>query len=101
MTQKSLREESQEYVPKKTLNIADLEKVDISWPVETRSGEDKETGKPYTFKVMCVNQQEYRVPFTVFEEIKKMLKLRSDLKFVKVTKKGSGIGTKYEVEMVE
>ena len=100
MTNKTLREESQDYVPKKTLNITDLDKVDLSWSVQGRTGIDKDE-KEFHYKVMVVNEIEYRIANTVLEEIKKMLKLKPDLKFVRVTKSGSGMGTRYSVEMVE
>jgi len=50
---------------------------------------------------MVVNEQEYRVAWTVLEEIKKMLALKPDLKFVKVTKTGEGKATKYSVALSE
>jgi len=96
----SLKETAKEYEPKLTLNIADLDKVDISFPVEDRTGTDKE-GKPFEYKVMIANSQEYRVPNTVLEEIKKILKLKSETKYVKVSKKGSGLATSYSVEYLE
>lgn len=100
MTQRTLREESEAYEPKKTLNIADLDRVDLNWPIEDRTGEDKE-GEKFAYKVMIVNNIEYRVPVSVLEEIKKMLDLKPDLKYVKVEKSGSGLGTKYSVRKVE
>jgi len=96
----SLKDTATEYEPKLTLNIADLDKVDISFPVEDRSGTNAE-GKDFEYKVMVANNLEYRVPNTVLEEIQKILKLKPDTKFVKVTKKGSGLGTIYSVEFVE
>jgi len=100
MTQKTLKEEAEAYEPKKTLNIADLEKVDLSWPMEDRTGTDKE-GKDFEYRVMIKNGLEYRVPVTVLEEIKKMLDLKPDLKFIKVLKSGSGLGTKYDVKKMD
>ena len=96
----TLKQESLAYEPKRTLNLTDLHRVDLSFPIETRDGEDRE-GKAYNYKVMVVNQQEYRVAWTVFEEIKKMLALKPELKFVKVTKTGEGKATKYSVTLAE
>ncbi len=96
----SLKETAEGYEPKLTLNIADLDKVDISYPIEDRTGTDKE-GKEFEYKVMIANSQEYRVPNTVLEEIQKILKLKPEAKFVKVTKKGSGLATSYSVEYKE
>ncbi len=104
----NLKEASQAYEPKKTLNIADLDLVDISWPVEERTGkttkkntEGVEYEETYSYKVMIVGGIDYRVPATVLEEIKKMLKLVPDLKFVNVSSTGSGMQTKYSVEKAE
>jgi len=96
----SLKEKAEEYEQKLTLNIADLDKVDLSFPIEERTGTDKE-GKTFEYKVMIANSQEYRVPNTVLEEIKKILKLKPETKFVKVSKKGSGLATSYSVEFKE
>ena len=96
----SLKDEAKAYEPKRTLNVADLDKVDLTFPMEDRSGVDKKD-KPFTYKVIVVNEQEYRVPNTVLEEIKKILKLRPDAKFVKVTKTGTDLATRYSVELTE
>jgi len=96
----SLKETAQDYEPKMTLNIADLDKVDISFPIEERTSKDK-NGKDFSYKVMIANAQEYRVPNTVIEEIQKIIKLRPEAKFVNVTKKGSGLNTNYSVEFIE
>jgi len=96
----SLKETAKEYEPKLTLNIADLDKVDISFPIEERTGTDKE-GKSFDYHVMIANKQEYRVPNTVLEEIQKILKLKPETKTVKVSKKGSGLNTSYSVEYID
>ena len=104
----NLKEAAQAYEPKITLNIADLDRVDLTFPIETRSGkstkqdaEGKDYEESYTKKVMIVNEQEYYVPNIVLEEIKKMAELVPELQFVKVEKTGSGYGTKYSVKKVE
>jgi len=94
----TLKEEAQAYEPKRTLNIADLDRVDISLPVEERVGTDKE-GKDFRYKVMVANDIEYRVPYTVLDEIKKMLALKSDITHVKVKQTGSGLNTRYSVNV--
>lgn len=103
----SLKEKAQAYEPKVTLNIADLDKVDLSFPIETREGtatkkdsEGNEYEENYTYEVMVVNEMEYRVPNKVLEEIKKMMELRSDLTHIKVTKTGEGVKTRYEVKAI-
>lgn len=104
----NLKEEAQAYEPKKTLNIADLDRVDLTWPIENRSGvaikqdeDGKDYEESYSYKVMVVNEIEYRVPNTVLEEIQKMIELVPELQFVNVEKTGSGYGTKYSVKKVE
>ena len=103
-----LKETAQAYEPKKTLNIADLDRVDLTWPVEGRSGvavkqdaEGNDYEESYSFQVMVVNEIEYRVPNSVLEEIKKMIELVPELQFVNVEKTGSGWTTKYSVKKVE
>jgi hypothetical protein len=94
----SLKETAQAYQPKTTLNITDLDRVDLSFPIEEREGTDKE-GKSFTYKVMVVNGIDYRVPNSVLEEIKKMLDLKPDLSHVKVTSTGTGLNTRYSVSV--
>ena len=68
--------------------------------MEDRKGTNSE-GKEFSYQVMIINEQEYRVPATVLEEIQKILKLKPEAKFVNVTKKGAGLNTSYSVEYVE
>ena len=96
----SLKETAKAYEPKTTMNIADLEKVDISLEVEDRTGTDAE-GKEFAYKVLVVEGKEYRTPNTVLEEIKKIVSLKPDVKFVKVLKQGAGLNTRYSVEVRE
>jgi len=100
MENKTLKETATDYVQKRTLNVTDLDKVDLSFPMEDRTGTNKE-GKEFSYQVMVVNEQEYRVPATVLEEIQKILKLKPEAKFVKVTSTGSGLNTSYAVEFIE
>ena len=96
----SLKDTAKAYEPKTTMNIADLEKVDISLEVEDRTGTDAE-GKEFAYKVLVVEGKEYRTPNTVLEEIKKIVSLKPDVKFVKVLKQGAGLNTRYSVEVRE
>lgn len=95
----SLKETAREYVPKQTLNIADLDRVDLSFPIEDRVGTDSE-GKEFSYKVMVANEMEYRVPNTVLEEIKKILEIKPDTTHVNVVKTGSGLSTRYSVRVI-
>jgi len=96
----NLKDVAQAYEPKITFNIADLEKVDILTEVEERTGTDAE-GKTFDYKVLVIDGKDYRTPNTVVEEIKKILSLKPDVKFVKVTKSGSGLNTRYSVQVKE
>lgn len=96
----SLKQEAKDYIPKQTLNIADLDRVDISFPLVEKTGIDKD-GKEFEYKVMVVNEQEYRVPNSVLEEIKKILDLKPEVNFVNVSKSGSGMATRYNVKVVD
>jgi len=96
----SLKDTAKAYEPKTTMNIADLEKVDISLEVEDRTGTDAE-GKEFAYKVLVLDGKEYRTPNTVLEEIKKIVSLKPDVKFVKVNKQGAGLSTRYSVSVAE
>jgi len=95
----SLKETAQAYEPKTTMNIADLDKVDISLEVEDRTGTDAD-GKEFAYKVLVVDGKEYRTPNTVLEEIKKIVSLKPDVQFVKVIKQGAGLSTRYSVNVI-
>jgi len=92
----SLKDTAKEHIPKQTLNIADLDRVNLTLPIEDRTGTDSE-GKEFSYKVMIENDLEYRVPNTVLEEIKKILALKPEVSFVHVSKTGSGLNTRYSV----
>jgi len=103
----SLKESAKAFKPKQTFNIADLDRTNLSWPIIQKTGsttrkspEGEDVQVEYTYNVMVFNDQEYRVPNTVLEEIQKMLKLRPDLEFVNVTSTGSGLSTRYNVEAI-
>ena len=96
----NLKDTAVAYEPKITLNVADLEKVDILTEMEDRTGTD-DKGIEFNYKVLVIDGKEYRTPNTVIEEIKKILSLKPDVKFVKVTKSGSGLNTRYAVNVVQ
>jgi NurA-like 5'-3' nuclease len=103
----SLKESAQAYTPKQTFNIADLDRTNLKWQIIQKTGtttrkspEGEDVEVEYTYNVMVFNEQEYRVPNTVLEEIQKMLKLKPDLEFVNVTSTGSGLSTRYKVEAI-
>ncbi len=95
-----LKESSRLYEPLKILNIADLDEVPLELLIEDESGTDPD-GKTFTYKYIELNGKKYRVPNTVREEIQKILKIKPEAKKIKVNKTGSGMGTKYAVELIE
>ena len=100
MAQKTLREESQEYEPSTTKNIADLEAVSLDMKTEDREGKTKE-GKVFNYKVIVIDNLEYRVPASVLGDIKTIMSAKPTLKTVKVIKKGTGMNTEYTVIPLE
>jgi len=97
---KTFKEAAEEYEPKKTANIADLDKFDISEPIEERNGKDND-GKEFSYNVLIRDEVEYRVPNSVLETVKGIL--AANVKHDKVVtsfsveKTGEGMGTKYQV----
>lgn len=97
----SLKQTAQDYESPLTLNIADLSSVPID-EVEILEGENTNNdGEKFQYKFFILDKKEYRVPNSVLEEIKKILNLKPDVKHVKVEKSGSGLATRYKVEVVE
>ena len=97
---KTFKEAAEEYEPKKTANIADLDKFDISEPIEERTGKDND-GKEFKYNVLIRDELDYRVPNTVLEIVKGILtaNAKHDKKVItfSVEKTGEGMGTKYQV----
>jgi hypothetical protein len=92
----SLKDTAKKYEPTKTKNIADLDVVDLSLPVEERTGKDN-AGKEFAMNVIVVEHQDYRVPDSVLKDIKSIVEAKPTLKTVKVIKKGTGMQTAYTV----
>lgn len=101
----SIGESSKAYEPPTRNNITELELVSIDWELksETQTFQDKdeETGevkeKVLEIEYVEVAGIKYRVPQTVKKQLKEQLKENPDLKWFKVTKSGSGLGTQYTV----
>jgi hypothetical protein len=95
----SIFESAKSYVPKQTLNIADLSEVDVHLQLEKRTGTDNE-GKDFDYQVAIVNGNEYRVPSMVLEKLKEAIKIKADIKKIKVLRHGSGLNTRYSIEVL-
>ena len=101
---KTFKEAAEEYEPKRTANIADLEKFDVSESIEERTGKDSE-GKTFAYNVLIRDGEEFRVPNTVLETVKGILaankKHDKEITTFSVEKTGEGMGTKYQVISLE
>jgi len=93
---KSIKEMAAAFEPKQTKNIADLDKVSVDMKIETRTFKEG-TDEEFSVNVVVLDGEEYRVPNTVLVAVKAMLERKPDLKFISVSKSGSGLGTKYTV----
>lgn len=96
----NIRESAQAFEPKTTKNVADLEKVDLEWDIDDRTGQDSE-GKEFAYKVVIKDGEEYRIPASVLNQIKTILEARPTQKYVRVVKKGTGMNTEYTVIQVD
>ncbi len=96
----SILESAKAYEPKQTLNIAELESVDVSLDLSDRKGTDSE-GNDFSYQVATIEGKEYRVPSSVLEKLKEAVKIKPDIKKIKVNRSGSGLHTKYTVEVLE
>ncbi len=96
----TLKDAAENYEPKRTANIADLDKFNVSESIEEREGKDKD-GKYFSYNVLVRDGDEYRVPNTVLETIKGILdaaaKHDKEVNTFSVEKKGEGMNTKYQV----
>ena len=100
----TIKEAAENYEPKKTANIADLEKFDVSEPFEEREGKDNE-GKVFKYNVLVRDEEDYRIPNTVLDTLKGILAANAKHDKVvtsfSVEKTGEGMSTKYQVVSLE
>lgn len=95
----SIMENARQYEPKKTQNVADLNRVNLSWELKKNTGKDKE-GKEFEYNFFELNGIEYRVPNQVLEKIQEAQKIKDDIQYVNVIKQGAGLGTRYSIEVL-
>ena len=96
----TLKDEAQAYEPRKTKNIADLEIVPVVLDVFEETGTDND-GKEFKYKYVIWEGENYRVPNTVLDDLKTMIKENPKVEFIKVIKEGEGLGTRYKVVQKE
>jgi hypothetical protein len=93
---------AKDYKSKKTKNIADLPEVSVKVEVADDSYEwtDDKTQKTKVVnqKVITVNNEQYRVPASVLQQLKVLLEDNPKMQKFKVKKSGEGLdGTRYQV----
>ena len=71
-----------------TRNISDLKEVDVNLILEDREAIDK-FGKTFKYKVIVINNEDYRVPTSVIGNLKVILDKVPTLKKFSVVKKGT------------
>jgi len=87
----SLKEEAENYESPQTKNIADLESVSVDMEVK----EEKDVDFPYRY--IEIENVRYRVPVSVLNGLRSILKVQSELKNFRVIKSGEGMKTEYTV----
>jgi hypothetical protein len=100
--QPKLGEVAKDYKSNATKNISELPEVSTELEVFDDQFElvDKLTKQPKVVKqkVICLNNINYRIPVSVFQQLKIILEDNPNLKKFKVKKSGEGIdGTRYQV----
>ena len=98
----TLTEFAKGYEPIRTHNISELKEVPTDMQIiddEFVIEKDKETGekKVVKQKVIMLNNEKYRVPISVIADLKAILEKNPELKKFSVSKKGTGLQTKYTV----
>ena len=92
----TIKSDAEEYVPKETKVISDLPEVSVNLDTQDGEGMDR-NGKEFNYKFTEINGEEYRIPGTVFGQLKDILEAKPDTKTFKVKKKGEGKLSKYTV----
>lgn len=92
----SLKEEAMAYQPKITKNIADISEFSNEMEVYNGEGKDKDQ-KPFKYKYILIDEEEYRIPESVFAEIKEILKIKPNTTRFRAVKSGTGLATRYKV----
>jgi hypothetical protein len=92
----TIKETATNYEAPTTRNITELEVVRADSQMEEKKGIDSE-GKEFSYKIIVVDNFEYRVPVSVIGNLKAILKENPNLTSFKVTKQGEGMNTKYTV----
>jgi hypothetical protein len=93
----TLKESAMAYEMPTTLNIADLEYVDVNLDVKEETHKKKDSDEEFTIKVVEIEGKKYRVPASVLQGMKAIIERVPETKHVSVIKNGSGMNSKYQV----
>ncbi len=92
----TIGEEAKAYEPQRMKNIVDLEAVSTQQEFKKEERLDQAKEK-YTVSFIVINNEEYRVPNSVLEQLQTLIKEKPGMTSFKVTKKGEGLNTTYQV----
>lgn len=88
----TIKEEALAYEPSKIKNVCELDTIptDVQVYEGDGSGEDDD-GKPTTFKYKYIelNEEKYRVPWTVLDQLRTQMEANPQMKNFKVNRKGT------------
>ena len=90
----TLKEAAVAYEPPKTKNIADLEVIPTDLELIDREY-SREDGTEFKIKVICIDNEEYRVPISVIKSLKAILEEKPNLATFQVKKTGEMLKTTY------
>jgi len=88
------------YEPTKTCNISELKEIPTNLELvddEFTADKGKETEKIVKQKIVLVNGEKYRVPMSVIADLKAILEKNPTMQKFSVSKKGTGLQTRYTV----
>jgi len=89
------------FEPSRTHNISELKEIptELQLVDDEFEFEDRKTGevKVVKQKVVILNNEKYRIPISVIADLKAILEKNPILEKFSVSKKGSGLQTKYTV----
>ena len=84
----SIKETAQAYEPSTMKNISDLDMVSTDLDVQEETKENAQ-GESYLVRFVVINDEQYRMPFTVIKDLKAILEKKPDLKSFCVSRTGT------------
>jgi len=95
----TLKEVATGFVAPEKLNAADLDFLSVDMELKTLKGKN-EQGEEYLYRAFVDGVKEYYVANSVIQQIQEILKLKPEAKKFTVKKTGSGLATRYKVEVL-